>query len=125
MPTAEAIIQTPYPDRYLARLGKHATKMGRRLGHRPRAHGTGEAPPEILHAEWSGSQGTVTLNWGQWTMQATPGTLKLRAEAADEANLQRIQGMLTTRLETFGRHEKLTVTWQPAGTTVTQPNKPR
>jgi hypothetical protein len=116
MPTAEAIIQTPYPDRYLARLGKHATKMGRRPGHRPRAHGTGEAPPEILHAEWSGSQGTVLLNWGQWTMQATPGTLRLRADAADEANLQRIQGMLTTRLETFGRREKLTITWQPAGT---------
>ena len=124
MPTAEAIIRTQWPDRYLARLSKHASKMGQHLGHRPRAHGPGEAPPEILRADWSGSEGTVVLNWGQWTMQAAPGVLTLRAEAADEANLRRIQGMLTTRLEKFGRREQLTVAWQPAGTTATQPGQP-
>jgi hypothetical protein len=113
MPTAEAVVHTPHPDRYLARLGQHASKMGQHLGHRPRTR-NGQPPPEVRHAEWSGTHGTVSLDWGQWTVQAAPGTLTLRAEAADEANLRRIQDMLTTRLEKFGRREHLTVTWQPA-----------
>jgi hypothetical protein len=113
MPTAQAIVRTPHPDRYLARLGQHATKMGQHPGHRPRTH-NGQPPPEVRHAEWSGTHGTVSLDWGQWTAQAAPGTLTLRAEAADEASLLRIQDMLTTRLEEFGRREHLTVTWQPA-----------
>ncbi len=113
MLTAEAVIRTRHPDRYLARLGKHASKMGQHLGHRPRTH-NGEPPPEVRRAEWSGTYGTVSLNWGQWTMQAAPGTLTLRAEAADEANLHRIQDMLTIRLEKFSGREHLTVNWQSA-----------
>jgi hypothetical protein len=116
MLTAEAVIATEHPDRYLARLGKHAAKMGSGPSHRPRAHGSGQPPPEVRHAEWSATSGTVKLNWGGWTMQAAPGVLRLRAEAADEASLRRIQDMLTTRLEKFGRRERLTVTWQPTGT---------
>ncbi len=112
MPTAEAVVQTGDPDRYLARLRKHAGKMGAHPGHRPRRHGSGGTPPEIRQAEWSGSSGTVILNWGQWTAQATAGMLRLRAEAADAENLQRIQDMLTTRLENFGRRDQLTVDWQ-------------
>ena len=115
MLTAEAVIQTEHPERYLARLGTHAAKMRQHLGSRLRAHGSGQTPPEMQHAEWSATSGTVRLNWGGWTMQATPGTLTLRAEAADQASLQRIQDMLTTRLEKFGRREHLTVTWQPPG----------
>src|SRR5580704_5074761 len=113
MPTAEAVVHTRHPDRYLARLGQHASKMGQHLGHRPRTR-NGQPPPEVRHTEWSGTHGTVSLDWGQWTVQAAPGTLTLRAEAADEANLRRIQDMLTTRLEKFGRREHLAVTWQPA-----------
>ena len=37
MLTAEAIVQTDHPDRYIARLCKHASKMSGRLVHRPRA----------------------------------------------------------------------------------------
>jgi hypothetical protein len=114
MLTAEAVIRTEQPERYVARLGKHAAKMG---GHAflPRAHGRGHAPPEVRHAEWTATSGTVRLDWGGWTMQAEPGALRLRAEAADEAGLRRIQDMLTVRLERFSRREHLTVTWQPPG----------
>jgi len=119
--TAEAVIQTEHPERYLARLGTHAAKMRQHLGSRLRAHGSGQTPPEMQHAEWSATRGTVRLNWGGWTMQATPGTLTLRAEAADQASLQRIQDMLTTRLEKFGRREHLTVTWQKAATPAGEP----
>jgi hypothetical protein len=110
MLTAEAVIQTGDPGRYLARLRTHAGKMGTHLGYRPRRHGGG-TPPEIRHTEWSPTGGTVTLNWGQWTVQATPGALRLRAEAADAESLQRIQDMLTTRLASFGRRDHLTVNW--------------
>ena len=114
MLTAEAIIQTADPDRYLARLRDHSAKMGTGSGHRPRRHGHDGSAPEVRHAEWSGTSGTVTMNWGQWTAQAAQGTLRLHAEATDADNLRRIQDMLTTRLANFGRREHLTVTWLPS-----------
>jgi hypothetical protein len=112
MLTAETHVQTEDPGRYLARLRGHVGKMDTHLGHRIRRHRNGGIPPEILHAEWSATSGTVTLNWGQWTVQTTTGTLRLRAEAADAENLRRIQDMLTTRLENLGRREHLTVAWR-------------
>ena len=63
----------------------------------------------------SGTEGTVSLNWGQWTMRAFPGRLAVRAEAADEQSLRRIQELLTARLQKFGRREHLTVTWRHPG----------
>jgi hypothetical protein len=45
-------------------------------------------------------------------MQALPGTLRLRAEAADEESLRRIQDLITARLEKIGRRDQLTVRWQ-------------
>jgi hypothetical protein len=113
MPTAEATIQTEHPDRYLAQLCEHAGKMGGHLRHLPGRHADGTPRPEIRHSEWSGADGTVTLNWGRWTMHAAPGTLTLRAEADTEEHLRRIQDLLTTRLEKIGRRDHLTVTWQP------------
>jgi hypothetical protein len=117
--TAEAIIQTANPARYIARLCRHASQMsthaaqpGRYLRHRPRGQRGGDAPPEVRHAEWSDTEGKVILNWGQWTMQAADRTLTVRAEAADEQNLQRIQDLLTARLTSFGRREHLTVNWR-------------
>ena len=118
MLTAEADIRTEHAARYLARLCGHAGKMrtaGRRLGHRRPSHAPGDAPPEVRQVECSGTEGTVSLDWGQWTMQAFPGRLAVRAEAADQENLRRIQELLTARLQKFGRREHLTVTWQDTG----------
>jgi hypothetical protein len=112
MPTAEALVETQQPARYLIQLGRHASQLTKHRLHRPRAHGGG-MPPQVRHAEWSDTEGTVTLSWGQWTMQATPGTLRLRAEAADEENLLRITELITARLEKIGRRDQLAVRWQP------------
>ena len=115
MLTAEADIPTEHAARYLARLCGHAGKMGtagRRLGHRRPSHAHGEAPPEVRHVECSATAGTVSLDWGQWTMRALPGRLTVRAEAADQENLRRIQDLLTARLQKFGRREHLTVNWR-------------
>jgi hypothetical protein len=114
MPTAEAHVQTGNPSRYLIRLCQHASKMGGRQRHRPRTHDGGGAPPDIQRAEWTDADGKLVLSWGQCTLHAAPGTLTLRAEAADQESLSRIQDLVAARLEKFGRREHLTVTWQPA-----------
>jgi hypothetical protein len=116
MPASEATVETQHPGRYLTQLCEHASKMGRSRMHRPRSHVGGGAPPEIRHAEWTGTDGTVTLNWGQWTMHAAPGTLTLRAEAGNEENLRRIQDLVAARVEKIGRRDHLAVNWQPAET---------
>ena len=113
MSAAEATIATGHPDRYLAQLCKHAGKIRGHLRHQHGRHADGATPPEIQHSEWSGTDGAVTLNWGQWTMHASPGLLTVRAEADSEEHLHRIQDLLTARLEKIGRRDHLTVTWQP------------
>jgi len=95
MISAEADIRTEH-------VGKMGAPSGR-LGHRPPSHSRGGAPPEVRNVECSETEGTVSLNWGQWTMRAAPGLLAVRAEAADEESLRRIQDLLTARLERFGQ----------------------
>jgi hypothetical protein len=112
MPTAEALVETQHPARYLAQLGRHAGQMSEHRPHRLRAHGGGGTQPQVTEAEWSETAGTVSLSWGRWSMQALPGTLRLRAEAADEESLRRIQELITARLEKIGRRDQLTVRWQ-------------
>ena len=115
MLTAEADIRTEHAARYLARLCGHAGKMGtagHRMSHRRPSHAPGDTRPEVRHVECSETEGTVSLDWGQWTMRAFPSRLAVRAEAADQDNLRRIQDLLTARLQKFGRREHLTVNWQ-------------
>ena len=113
MPAAEADIATDHAASYLARLCGHADKMGQ-ASHRPRARDRHGGPPEVRRVERSGTEATVSLDLGRWTMRVLPGRLAIRAEAADQEDLRRIQDLLTTRLERFGRREHLTVTWQAA-----------
>lgn len=117
MLAVEADIRTEHAARYLARLCGHAAKMGtagRRLGHRRPSHARGDGPPQVRQVECSADEGTVSLDWGRWTMRALPGRLTVRAEAAGEENLRRIQDLLTTRLRNLGRREHLTVAWRAA-----------
>ena len=111
MLSAGAQVRTEKPGRYLAQFCRHASQMGAPLRHRPRSHGGGGTRPEMRHVEWSETSGSLVLDWGRCTLQAAPGTLTLRAEAADEENLTRIQDLVTERLETFGRRDHLTVAW--------------
>ena len=46
--------------------------------------------------------------------------LTVRAEAADQESLRRIQDLLTSRLQKFGRREHLTVNWQDLGTSAAE-----
>ncbi|HEX5299681.1 MAG TPA: DUF2218 domain-containing protein [Streptosporangiaceae bacterium] len=64
--------------------------------------------------ERAGTEATISLDRGQWTVRALPDRLAVRVETAEEEDLRRIQDLLTTRLERFRRREHLTVTWQAA-----------
>jgi len=123
MPTAEAHVQTEQPARYLAQLCKHARQV-HRLRHRPRNHGgDGQPPPKVHSVECSETSGMISFGWGQCTMQATPGALTLRAEAADEESLQRVQGIIARDIERFGKRDQLTVAWQAAPAPSAQPGQ--
>ena len=54
-------------------------------------------------------------------MHASPGALRICAEADSEENLLRIQDLLTARLEKIGRRDRLTVNWQAAETPTVHP----
>jgi hypothetical protein len=65
----------------------------------------------------------IGFGWGRCTMRATPGTLTLRAEAADEESLHRVQDIVTRDIERFGNRRQLTVTWQRTRATSAQPGQ--
>lgn len=123
MLTTEAHVQTNDPSRYLVQLCRHA-KQAHRIRHRPRSHGGGDAQPlpKVLHVEWSQTRGTVDFGWAKCTMQASPGTLILRTEAADEDNLRRVQEIVAADIERFGTRDHLTVNWQRPASPATQPS---
>jgi hypothetical protein len=54
-------------------------------------------------------------------MRASPGLLAVRAEAADEDSLRRIQDPLAAGLQKFGRRERLMVTWRRPGAAAAEP----
>ena len=55
-----------------------------------------------------------------------PGVLTLRAEAADEDGLHRLEQRVADRLEQIGRRGRLTVTWMtpPPGAGEQPPRRP-
>ena len=112
MLAAEAQVKTEDPGRYLTQLCRHAQQV-HRMRHRPRNHGgDGQPPPKVQHVECSETSGTISFGWGQCTMQASSGTLTLRAEAADEERLQRVQDIIARDIDRFGKRNQLTVSWQ-------------
>jgi hypothetical protein len=111
MLTATARVPVDTPGRYLARFCQHASKMGGPMRHRPRAH-AGGGPPALREVRWDDTDGSLTLDWGRCTLHAEAGVLELRAEAADEEGLARIEELVAARLEKLGHRTGLTVTWQ-------------
>jgi hypothetical protein len=124
MLTAEARVETDRASRYLIQACQHFSNQGRHL-RGPAAHRMGAAAARHMGAgwgqaesgvqarvEWSETDGTVDFGWARCTLQATAAALMLRAEAADQENLQRVQGTVADHLERFGRRDHLTVTWR-------------
>jgi hypothetical protein len=116
MQTAETHIPTDRASRYLTQLCRHASKMGQHLsgGHPLRSHHAGDAPPPVLHVDWSDTIGVIRFGEGQCILQASDNALLLRVEAISESALHRLQEGIARRLETFGHREHLAVHWQPS-----------
>ena len=106
---AEARVQTERSGRYLVQLCQHVDKLGR-------AH-----PQLQAHAEWSEDRGLISFGWGRCMLRALPGVLTLRAEAADEDALRRVESPIGARLVGIGRRDHLTVTWTPPRSADEQP----
>ncbi|MEU1619109.1 DUF2218 domain-containing protein [Streptomyces sp. NPDC005722] len=107
---AEGRIPTEHPARYLAQL-------------RTRTGVTGTAAQQEEHAAWSDTHGTIEAEGGRCTLQAGPGSLTLRVEAADRGSLRRIQHLVTGRLREIGGPEAPEVTWQPAAAATPRPRR--
>jgi hypothetical protein len=123
MLAAEAEVKTEDPGRYITQLCRHAQQV-HRMRHRPRNHGgDGGPPPKVQHVECSESSGMISFGWGQCTMHATPGTLTLRAEAADDESLRRVQDIIARDIERFGKRNQLTVSWQLAPAPTARPGQ--
>ncbi|MFJ9245864.1 DUF2218 domain-containing protein [Streptomyces sp. NPDC101776] len=115
MLTSEAHITTDRPGRYLTQLCKHFANKGRHLSRRPRTHTLPDLRPDQIQVEWTDTDGTLRLPWGQCTLQAVPGTLRVRVEADDRENLERLRELVSTHIGRFSRRDPLRVEWQQSG----------
>ncbi|TMR88409.1 DUF2218 domain-containing protein [Nonomuraea basaltis] len=116
MPTTEARVTTERAGRYLVQLCRHAGQMGHGFpAHPGRGPHMGGERPKNIKADWSETDGTITVDGGTCVLHATPEALTLRVEAEDEERLQRIQALVTRNLTRMGRRDDLTVDWTRPG----------
>ncbi|MFG1706547.1 DUF2218 domain-containing protein [Nonomuraea sp. M3C6] len=119
MPTAEARVTTERASRYLVQLCRHAGQMGHGFpAHPGRGPHMGGERPKNVKAEWSETDGTITVDGGTCVLRATPEALTLRIEAQDEDQMQRIQAVLTRNLTRMSRRDNLTVDWSRPDATI-------
>jgi hypothetical protein len=108
MYTAETRVTTDRATRYLAQLCEHLSAIGQSGPSQADRHiGPGNAPT----VECTTDHGLVRIGDAQFTMDATPDALALRAEAPDQAELERVKRMLTQRIQSIGRRDNLSVHW--------------
>jgi hypothetical protein len=111
----EGQAETERPGRYVVRFSKHASSMSRVLdsGSHARLGGIAAHRDLKVHAEASDTHATVTFNpWGTCTMAATANKLTLRIEATNEADLRRIQDIVTRDLDRFKERDHLQLNWR-------------
>ena len=92
--SSRAAVRTATPERYAKQLVEH-------LGHR-------------VAFTTEGAVSTAEIADGVGSVEVGDGVLVLRAEAADQQTLDRVQDVLGRHLERFGRRAELEVVWEPA-----------
>ena len=92
-----AVVTTDAPERYGKQLLSH---LGRKVQTEP-------LPDRPAPA------GRLVFAYGVGTVLPMPGQLILRATAANQESLARVQDVLQRHLEKFGARRELTVTWGP------------
>lgn len=90
--SAEALVATDRPARYLTQLCKHF------------AH-------KIQSAEFTEERGDLEFSAGKCELIAESGGLRLRVRADSAANLDRMQQVVGSHLVRFGQRDELVVDW--------------
>ncbi len=89
--TSQARVATGKARRYMSQLVKH-------FAHK-------------LEAAQEGDSGRLTFPFGACALEAGPDLLVMRAEAADEEALGRIEEVVARHLERFAFREELKISW--------------
>jgi hypothetical protein len=92
-----AVVKTDAPERYGKQLLSH-------LGRKAQAEPLPDRPAPA---------GRLLFAYGVGTVLPMPGRLILRATAANQESLARVQDVLQRHLEKFGARRELTVSWGP------------
>jgi hypothetical protein len=138
MLSSEASVQTSDPGRYLAQFCKHAAAMNEHAPAMSKRHALGalaHAGGSVsvgggvqLRVDCSETIGVVEFTpWGRCTISVDGDSkLLLRADANNADDLRRIQGVISSDLERWGKREDLKVAWREpdslsATPVVTQP----
>ncbi len=90
---SRAVVATDKPSPYLLQLAKH-------FRHK-------------LPVEFDERQATIPLAFGAVDLTAEDGRLVLDARAAEPGGLARVEAVIGSHLERFGRRDELAVTWAP------------
>jgi uncharacterized protein len=90
--TGHAVVTTDKPVAYMRQLCKH-------FGHK-------------VPATYDDRTGRIEFGAGDCDLTADAEALKLEITAGEAAQVQRLQDVVGSHLERFGRRDELTVTWQ-------------
>jgi hypothetical protein len=67
-----------------------------------------------LDVTFDAQTGTIPFAFGRCELRAGDGVLELEAIAATPAGLERVEHVIGSHLERFGRRHELSVSWAPA-----------
>jgi uncharacterized protein len=90
--TSHANVTTEKPVAYMRQLCKH-------FGHK-------------VDASFGDRDGYIQFQYGRCSLQAADGVLALEVSAADEESHERLERVIGSHLERFGRRDELSVAWQ-------------
>ena len=88
---SRAEVATDKPVAYMRQLCKH-------FGHK-------------LDASFGEDSGYIQFDFGRCDLHASDGTLKLEVTASDAESHERMERVIGSHLERFGRRDELSVSW--------------
>jgi hypothetical protein len=90
--TSRAEVTTDKPVAYMRQLCKH-------FGHK-------------VDASFGDDAGYIQFEYGRCALHASEGVLALEVTAGDEESHERMERVIASHLERFGRRDELSVAWQ-------------
>ena len=90
--TSRAEVTTEKPVAYMRQLCKH-------FGHK-------------VDASFGDDTGYIQFEYGRCSLHASDGVLALEVTAGDEESHERMERVIASHLERFGRRDELSVAWE-------------